>query len=162
MYNIRIVCVFFFCMGVWTGGAKRCYAQEKNQVLAERQRYRQELRHELKGEIQLSGAFALYPMAVKWAEEFRKIHPKVRIDISAGGAGKGITDALAKVVDLGMDAAFLWAKCVTRRLWNCSSSGTRAIRAASALSTRTARKRLWNVWKSWWMFLDEKTLPQIL
>ena len=41
-------------------------------------------------------------MAVKWAEEFRKIHPKVRIDISAGGAGKGITDALAKVVDLGM------------------------------------------------------------
>ncbi len=41
-------------------------------------------------------------MIVKWAEEFRKIHPKVRIDISAGGAGKGITDALAKVVDLGM------------------------------------------------------------
>ena len=33
MYNIRIVCVFFFCMGVWTGGAKRCYAQEKNQAL---------------------------------------------------------------------------------------------------------------------------------
>ena len=87
MYNIRIVCVFFFCMGVWMGGAKRCYAQEKKQVLAERQRYRQGLRHELKGEIQLSGAFALYPMAVKWAEEFRKIHPKVRIDISAGGAG---------------------------------------------------------------------------
>ena len=47
-------------------------------------------------------SLALYPMAVKWAEEFRKIHPKVRIDISAGGAGKGITDALAKVVDLGM------------------------------------------------------------
>lgn len=65
-------------------------------------RYRRELRKELKGEIQLSGAFALYPMIVKWAEEFRKIHPKVRIDISAGGAGKGITDALAKVVDLGM------------------------------------------------------------
>ena len=65
-------------------------------------RYRRELRRELQGEIQLSGAFALYPMAVKWAEEFRKIHPKVRIDISAGGAGKGITDALAKVVDLGM------------------------------------------------------------
>ena len=41
-------------------------------------------------------------MAVKWAEEFRKIHHIVRIDISAGGAGKGITDALAKVVDLGM------------------------------------------------------------
>ena len=41
-------------------------------------------------------------MVVKWAEEFKKIHPNVRIDISGGGAGKGMTDALAKVVDLGM------------------------------------------------------------
>jgi ABC-type phosphate transport system, periplasmic component len=58
--------------------------------------------NELQGEISLSGAFALYPLAVKWADEFKKLHPKVKIDISAGGAGKGITDALAKVVDLGM------------------------------------------------------------
>ena len=64
--------------------------------------YQPERYPDLKGEIQLSGAFALYPMVVRWAEEFRKIHPEVRIDISAGGAGKGITDALAKVVDLGM------------------------------------------------------------
>jgi len=41
-------------------------------------------------------------MAVKWAEEFNKIHPNVKIDISGGGAGKGMTDALAKVVDIGM------------------------------------------------------------
>lgn len=56
----------------------------------------------LKGNISLSGAFALYPLAVKWAEEFKKLHPGVKIDISAGGAGKGITDALAGVIDLGM------------------------------------------------------------
>ena len=56
----------------------------------------------LEGDISLSGAFALYPMVVKWAEEFKKLHPDVRIDISGGGAGKGMTDALAKVVDLGM------------------------------------------------------------
>ena len=56
----------------------------------------------LKGEIQISGAFALYPMVIKWASEFQKIHPGVKIDISAGGAGKGMTDVLAKVVDLGM------------------------------------------------------------
>lgn len=56
----------------------------------------------LKGEIQLSGAFALYPMAVRWAEEFRKLHPGVKIDISAGGAGKGMTDALSGIVDIGM------------------------------------------------------------
>jgi len=57
---------------------------------------------QLSGEISLSGAFALYPLAVKWADDFKKLHPDVKIDISAGGAGKGITDALAQVVDLGM------------------------------------------------------------
>lgn len=57
---------------------------------------------ELEGKISLSGAFALYPLAVQWADEFQKLHPGVRIDLSAGGAGKGITDALADVVDLGM------------------------------------------------------------
>lgn len=57
---------------------------------------------ELSGDISLSGAFALYPLAVKWAEEFQILHPAVHIDISAGGAGKGMTDVLANVVDLGM------------------------------------------------------------
>lgn len=56
----------------------------------------------LEGNISISGAFALYPMAVKWAEEFKKLHPKVKIDLSAGGAGKGMTDALSNMVDLGM------------------------------------------------------------
>jgi phosphate transport system substrate-binding protein len=56
----------------------------------------------LSGQISISGAFALYPMTVKWAEEFRKINPDVRIDISAGGAGKGIADALAGMVEIGM------------------------------------------------------------
>lgn len=56
----------------------------------------------LKGTLQLSGAFALYPLAVRWAEEFRLMHPHVRIDISGGGAGKGMTDALTGMVDIGM------------------------------------------------------------
>jgi len=57
---------------------------------------------ELAGTIKVSGAWALYPMMVKWAEEFQKIHPKVRIDLSAGGAGKGMADALGGAVDIGM------------------------------------------------------------
>lgn len=52
--------------------------------------------------ITVSGAFALYPMMVKWAEEYQKIHKDVRIEVSAGGAGKGMTDALTGMVDLGM------------------------------------------------------------
>ena len=59
-------------------------------------------KQDLKGNISISGAFALYPLTVKWAEEFRKIHPDVKFDISAGGAGKGMTDALAKMVDIGL------------------------------------------------------------
>lgn len=57
---------------------------------------------ELSGELSLSGAFALYPVAVQWVEEFQQLHPGVHVDISAGGAGKGMTDALAGVVDFGM------------------------------------------------------------
>lgn len=57
---------------------------------------------DLNGTITISGAFALYPITVKWAEEFRKIHPNVKIDISAGGAGKGISDAIGGLVDIGM------------------------------------------------------------
>jgi phosphate transport system substrate-binding protein len=56
----------------------------------------------LKGTITVSGAWALYPMMVKWAEEFQKIHPQVRIDVSAGGAGKGAADARGGLVDIGM------------------------------------------------------------
>ena len=56
----------------------------------------------VEGTIRVSGAWALYPMMVRWAEEFKKIHPQVRIDVSAGGAGKGITDALSGLVDIGM------------------------------------------------------------
>ena len=57
---------------------------------------------EFEGTISISGAFALYPLTVKWADEFQKLHPEVRIDISAGGAGKGMVDALSEMVDLGM------------------------------------------------------------
>jgi len=55
-----------------------------------------------KGAISISGAFALYPLTVLWAEEFNKSYPDIRIDISAGGAGKGMADVLAGMVDLAM------------------------------------------------------------
>jgi len=55
-----------------------------------------------KNTISISGAWALYPLTVRWAEEYRKIHPEVRIDISAGGAGKGIADVLGGLVEIGM------------------------------------------------------------
>lgn len=57
---------------------------------------------DLSGTITASGAFALYPMMVRWGEEFHALHPNVQFDISAGGAGKGMTDALSGAVDIGM------------------------------------------------------------
>jgi len=57
---------------------------------------------DLEGTISISGAFALYPITVKWANEFKKLHPNVKFNISAGGAGKGITDALSGLVDIGL------------------------------------------------------------
>jgi phosphate transport system substrate-binding protein len=70
-----------------------------------------------KGTITLSGAWALYPMAVRWAEEFRKIYPDVRIDLSAGGAGKGITDALNNMVDLGMVSREIYPEELKKGAW---------------------------------------------
>jgi phosphate transport system substrate-binding protein len=52
--------------------------------------------------IAVSGAFALYPMMTRWAEEYQKVNSNVQFDISAGGAGKGMTDALSNAVDIGM------------------------------------------------------------
>jgi phosphate transport system substrate-binding protein len=52
--------------------------------------------------ITISGAFALYPITVKWAEEYKKLHPEAKIDISAGGAGKGMTDVLSGMADIAM------------------------------------------------------------
>ncbi len=71
----------------------------------------------IKGTISISGAFALYPMAVLWAEEFQKIHPDVRIDISAGGAGKGMTDALSQMVDLGMFSREVSREEINKGAW---------------------------------------------
>jgi phosphate transport system substrate-binding protein len=57
---------------------------------------------ELSGTVTVSGAWAMYPMMVRWASEFQKIHPKVRVDVSGGGAGKGAADVLGGMVDIGM------------------------------------------------------------
>lgn len=71
----------------------------------------------LEGNITISGAFALYPMVVKWKEEFVKLYPNVKIDVSAGGAGKGMTDALAGLVDMGMVSREISAEEQSKGVW---------------------------------------------
>jgi len=50
----------------------------------------------------VSGAFALYPLMIEWSDQYEATHPSVKFEISAGGAGKGMTDALSELVDIGM------------------------------------------------------------
>lgn len=52
--------------------------------------------------ISVSGAFALYPLMTLWAEEYQAANPDIRIDVTAGGAGKGVSDTLSAAVDIGM------------------------------------------------------------
>lgn len=52
--------------------------------------------------ITISGAFALYPLAVRWGEEYQKKYPKIKVIVTSGGAGKGISEVLQDKVDLGM------------------------------------------------------------
>lgn len=57
---------------------------------------------DIEGQVSISGAFALYPLAVQWSNEFQVRYPAVKIDVSAGGAGKGMTDVLNGMVDFAM------------------------------------------------------------
>jgi phosphate transport system substrate-binding protein len=70
-----------------------------------------------KTKLTISGAWALYPMAVTWAEEYRRDNPDVIIDISAGGAGKGMADALSGVVDLGMVSRDVTDEEISKGAW---------------------------------------------
>ena len=72
---------------------------------------------DLSGTITLSGAWALYPMVVRWAEEFQKEHPAVHVDIGAGGAGKGMADALTGAVDLGMVSRDIYDQEINQGAW---------------------------------------------
>ncbi len=70
-----------------------------------------------KTRISVSGAWALYPMMVKWAEEYNKENNDILVDVSAGGAGKGVADALSGMVDIGMVSREINRAEIEKGLW---------------------------------------------
>jgi phosphate transport system substrate-binding protein len=50
----------------------------------------------------VSGAFALYPLMEMWASGYQNATPGVTIDVSAGGAGVGMANALSGLSNIGM------------------------------------------------------------
>ena len=126
----------------------------------------------LTGTIQISGAFALYPMVVKWSQEFKKLHPNVRIDISGGGAGKGMTDVLSGVVDLGMISREIYPEELNKGAFPVSVVKDAVIITINARNpeietirkkglTKEKAEKIWtNQLKKWGEVLDNSsTLP---
>lgn len=72
----------------------------------------------IEGTISVSGAFALYPLMIKWAQEFQILYPNVKVDVSAGGAGKGVTDALGGMVNIGMVSREISQDEVNKGIWS--------------------------------------------
>ncbi len=52
--------------------------------------------------IRVSGAWALYPMVLRWADEYQRLHPEVQVGVWAGGSEEGASDVLSGVVEIGM------------------------------------------------------------
>lgn len=53
--------------------------------------------------IRVSGAWALYPMMVVWADEYQQTY-NIKIEVAGGGTGKGISDVLNGQVNIGMSS----------------------------------------------------------
>ena len=86
------------------------------------------------GSITISGAFALYPLAIRWAEEFKKLNPGVKIDISAGGAGKGMTDVLTGAADIGMVSREIYPEEIKKNAYAIAVAKDAVVPTCSALN----------------------------
>lgn len=126
------------------------------------------------GTISISGAWALYPLAVKWAEEFQKVYPKIKLDISAGGAGKGMADCLSGIVDIGMISRDIKPEEVRKGAWWVSVTKDAVIPTINAknpfvkeiLSKGIKKETFINIWvtgqiKKWSELTDIESSEQI-
>ena len=68
-------------------------------------------------QINFSGAYALYPLNLKWSEEYKKSHPGIILNIQPGGAGKGLTDALSGNADVGMFSREISDNELSKGVW---------------------------------------------
>lgn len=48
------------------------------------------------------GAYALYPLAQIWVDEYRQLHPEFRISAFPASSTKGVTDALLGLTEIGL------------------------------------------------------------
>lgn len=64
----------------------------------------------LSGKLLLTGSSTMAPLMADLARRFESLHPGVRIEVQAGGSGRGISDARAGKADIGMVSRALTEK----------------------------------------------------
>jgi phosphate transport system substrate-binding protein len=77
----------------------------------------EEIKSDLKGSFSISGAYALYPLIATFADEFMKIHPGVKIEVTKIGTGEGITNLLARKCELAMISRPLMDEEISAGIW---------------------------------------------
>jgi phosphate transport system substrate-binding protein len=71
----------------------------------------------ISGNIKISGAYAIYPLVQKWAYDFMKIHPGVKIEVTKTGTGQGLADLVDKKIQLAMISRPLSADEKNAGIW---------------------------------------------
>jgi phosphate transport system substrate-binding protein len=109
MSYIRTIILFLVLLNLtYCKNLNRGKVQENLQV---------ENKSSLSGNISISGAYALYPLVHKWADDFMKIHPAVKIEVTTGGTGQGIADLYSKKNKLAMISRPLTDEEMTEGIW---------------------------------------------
>jgi phosphate transport system substrate-binding protein len=94
MNSIRIT-ILVLCLGIISGCQPRTSGQPQGNTGTE-------AKSQLSGNFTITGAYALYPLVKKWSDDFMKIHPGIKITITANGTGKGIDELKSKKTQLTM------------------------------------------------------------
>lgn len=80
--------------------------------------FQAEKKSSVSGNFSVSGAYALYPLVRKWADDFMLINPEIKIDVTKTGTGQGIDDLLAKKNQLAMISRPLTEEEMNAGLWS--------------------------------------------
>ncbi len=75
---------------------------KQGKVQSATEKFPSETNTKISGIINISGAYALYPLVKKWSDDFMKLHPDVKINLSEGGTGQGLEDLRSKKAQLAM------------------------------------------------------------
>ena len=77
----------------------------------------EEMKSDLKGSFSVCGAYALYPLISKLADDFMKTQPDVKIEVNKMGTGEGITALLSKKCNIAMISRPLTDEEINAGIW---------------------------------------------